>query len=284
MVEEEAERGDFMLRWAVVLLAILLGCYGIHQTTTLLRTASGQYMASHGLLPPSSDVFSLTATNRTWVNLGWGTDLILAGLYALPGQEICLTLFAAVLAGLTLGLMVHISRPGLPSWWTSVMASVALLAAFPQFVAGPESVTLLGLALQLWLLHRFGLSGRSRDLWSLVGVQLLWVNLDPRAWIGLLLLLLYGIGESLGNRSNRPGLASAEQRKLYWLVTGGVAVACLINPFHIDALLAPFVLYGTEYPALQTYNLLGLDQPAPIERLQYFPLTSIVYHLSLIHI
>ena len=190
LVEEEAERGDFMLRWAVVLLAILLGCYGIHQTTTLLRTASGQYMASHGLLPPSSDVFSLTATNRTWVNLGWGTDLILAGLYALPGQEICLTLFAAVLAGLTLGLMVHISRPGLPSWWTSVMASVALLAAFPQFVAGPESVTLLGLALQLWLLHRFGLSGRSRDLWSLVGVQLLWVNLDPRAWIGLLLLLL----------------------------------------------------------------------------------------------
>ena len=55
-------------------------------------------------------------------------------------------------------------------------------------------------------------------------------------------------------------------------------MACLINPFHIDALLAPFVLYGTEYPALQTYNLLGLDQPAPIERLQYFPLTSIVYH------
>ncbi len=278
LVEEEAERGDFMLRWAIVLLAVLLGCYGIHQTTTLLRTASGQYMASHGLLPPSNDVFSLTATDRAWVNLGWGTDLILAGLYALPGQEIFLTLFAAVMAGLTLGLMVHISRPGLPSWWTSVMAAVALLAAFPQFVAGPESVTLLGLAVQVWLLHRFGLSGRSRDLWALVGVQVLWVNLDPRAWIGLLLLLLYGLGEYLGNRVNRPGLASHEHRKLYWQVTGGVAVACLVNPFHVDALLAPFVLYGTEYPALQAYNLLGLDQPTAIDRLQHYPLTAIVYH------
>ncbi|HAA51343.1 MAG TPA: hypothetical protein DCE43_16620, partial [Planctomycetaceae bacterium] len=122
LVEEEAERGDFMLRWAVVLLAILLGCHGVYQTTTLARTASGQYMAANGLLPPTTDVFSLTATDRNWINLGWGTDLILASLYALPGQDICLTLFAAAMAGLTLGLLVHISRPGLPSWWTSVLA------------------------------------------------------------------------------------------------------------------------------------------------------------------
>ena len=194
LVAEEAERGDFMLRWAVVLLAVLLGCYGIYQSTTLQRTASGQYMASHGLLPPSTDVFSLTATERAWVNLGWGTDLILAGLYTLPGQDLCLTLFTAAVAGLTLGLLVHISRPGLPNWWNSVLATVALLAVFPQFVAGPESITLLGLALQLWLLHRFRLSSRPRDLWGLVAVQLVWVNLDPRAWIGLLVLLLYGLG------------------------------------------------------------------------------------------
>ncbi|GEM_PF-445440 len=275
LVEEEAERGDFMLRWAVVLLAILLGCYGIHQSTTLLRTASGQHMASHGLLPPATDVFSLTATDRTWVNLGWGTDLLLAALYSLPGQDIYLSLFAAVLAGLTLGLLVHISRPGLPSWWTSILAAVALLAAFPQFVAGPESITLLGLVLQLWLLHRFGLTSRSRDLWSLVAVQLVWVNLDPRAWIGLLVLVLYGLGEWLGNR---PGMSRPGERKLYWQVTGAVALACLVNPFHVHTLLAPLVLYGTEYPAWQTYNVLTFDQAASIDRLQYFPLTAIVVH------
>ncbi len=278
LVAEEAERGDFMLRWAVVLLAVLLGCYGVYQSTTLLRTASGQYMASHGLLPPATDVFSLTATDRAWVNLGWGTDLVLAGLYALPGQDICLTLFAAAVAGLTLGLLVHISRPGLPNWWTSVLATVALLAAFPQFVAGPESITLLGLAVQLWLLHRFGLTGRPRDLWALVGVQLLWVNLDPRAWIGLLVLVLYGLGEWLGARQDRPGLGGPQQRKLYWQVTLGVGLACLLNPFHIHSLLAPLALYGTEYPALRAYNVLLLDQSVSMDRLQYYPLTAIVYH------
>ena len=105
-----------------------------------------------------------------------------------------------------------------------------------------------------------------------------WRTLVFGLWIGLLLLLLYGLGEYLGNRVNRPGLASPEHRKLYWQVTGGVAVACLVNPFHVDALLAPFVLYGTEYPALQAYNLLGLDQPAAIDRLQHYPLTAILYH------
>jgi len=278
LVEEEAERGDFMLRWTVVLLAVMLGCYGIYQSTTLLRTASGQYMAANGLLPPATDVFSLTATDRNWINLGWGTDLILAAVYALPGQDICLTLFAAAMAGLTLGLVVHISRPGLPNWWTSVLAAVALLAVFPQFVAGTESITLLGLAVQVWLLHRFGLSGRSRDLWSLVALQLLWVNLDPRAWIGLLLLLLYGLGEWLGTRKNRPGLGGPDQRKLYWQVTGVVALACLVNPFHVHALLAPLELYRTEYPSLQIYNPLATDQPVSIDRLQYYPLTAIVYH------
>ncbi len=277
LVEEEAERGDFMLRWAVVLLAILLGCYGIYQTTTLARTASGQYMAANGLFPPATDVFSLTATERNWINLGWGTDLILASLYTLPGQDICLTLFAAAMAGLTLGLLVHISRPGLPSWWTSVLAAVALLAAFPQFVAGPESITLLGLAVQMGLLHRYGVSGRSRDLWSLVGVQLLWVNLDPRAWIGLLVLVLYGLGEWWGAKRGRPGLGSVEQRSLFWKVTGAAALACLVNPFHIHALLAPWELYVTEYPALQAYNLIAPGQAAAVDRLQYYPLTTFVF-------
>ncbi len=277
LVEEEAERGDFMLRWAAVLLAFLLGCYGIHQSTTLLHTKTGQYLAGHGVLPPSTDVFSLTATERPWINLHWGTDLLLAGLFNLPGQDIWLSLFAAIAGAVTLGLVVHITRPGLPTWWSSVMAIVALLVCFPQFVAGPESLTLLGLAAQMWLLHRWSHSDRPRDLWLAVAVQCLWANLDPRAWIGLALLLLYGAGELLGAKLERPALLGAERRRLYWKVVAAAVVASLLNPFHVHTLLAPVVLYGTEYPALRPYHLLGVGQDASIDRLQYYPLTAILY-------
>ena len=52
-------------------------------------------------------------------------------------------------------------------------------------------------------------------------------------------------------------MSGPDQRKLYWQVTAAVALACLVNPFHIHALLAPLELYLTEYPALQSYNLNG---------------------------
>lgn len=278
LVEEEAERGDFMLRWAVVLLALMLGCYSIHQTSTLLRTRTGQYLAGHGVLPPrGGDIFSLTAHDRDWINLGWGTDLILGGLYELPGQDIWLSLFAALTAALTVMLIVHIARPGIPTWWTSIVVAMAVLAGFPQFVAGPESITLLGLALMMWLLHRWSQSDQPRDLWLLVPVQLVWANLDPRAFLGLALLLLYGVGEYLGARLERPGLLGGLRRKQYWMATGACLLAILVNPFHFHTLTAPLMLYGTEYPALRPYNMLSLSQAASIDRFQYYPLTAIVY-------
>ena len=52
LVEEEAIRGDLMLRAFVVLLAVLLACTEIAETRTLVHVKPGQYMASHGWLPP----------------------------------------------------------------------------------------------------------------------------------------------------------------------------------------------------------------------------------------
>ncbi|MCH7989673.1 MAG: hypothetical protein IID46_11080, partial [Planctomycetes bacterium] len=57
LVEDEAIRGDFVLRWAVILLALLLGCTKISETATLVHIKSGEYMAGHGVLPPRTDVF-----------------------------------------------------------------------------------------------------------------------------------------------------------------------------------------------------------------------------------
>ena len=45
LVEDEAIRGDFMLSWAVVLLALLIGCRQIVETATLVHVKTGQYLA-----------------------------------------------------------------------------------------------------------------------------------------------------------------------------------------------------------------------------------------------
>ena len=68
MVEDEAIRGDFEMKWAVILLAVLFGCTLVAESTTLVHVKTGQYLAGHGFLPPAKDVFSSTASDRPWIN------------------------------------------------------------------------------------------------------------------------------------------------------------------------------------------------------------------------
>ena len=242
LVEDEAIRGDFMLRWAAVLLAFLLACTQVAETRALVRIKTGQYMAAHGFLPPAQDVFSNTAAERPWVNLSWLFDALVAGVYGIGGAT-ALSLFKALLAAVTFGLLIHTTRPRVSSWWGTICAVIAMLACTLQLTVGPELVTLLGLAVTIWWLHRWR-EGMSAHLWPLLGLFFIWSNLDPRMFLGLALLLLYAIGEEVGRLISRPSLEEPQLRKHLWLVIGGCCAVSLLNPFGWNALLAPITLYG----------------------------------------
>ncbi|MCH7687250.1 MAG: hypothetical protein IH899_11310, partial [Planctomycetes bacterium] len=270
LVEDEAIRGDFVLRWAVILLALLLGCTKISETTTLVHIKSGEYMADHDVLPPRTDVFSYTAADRPWINLGWLFDLIAAGVFA-AGGAVGLSLFKAVVAAVIVGIVVHTSKPEISTWWGCVCAGLALLVWYPQFTMRPEIVTLLGLAVTFWLLNRWKEGQSSKSLWLLVPVFLLWSNLDPRLFLGLSLLLLYAVGRSCGAMFGlRSSSESASLRKQLWKVVGICFLVSMINPFGWHVLTSPLTLYGVEYPAFQKY----FQAARSLEQLQYFPLTS----------
>ncbi len=264
LVEDEAIRGDFMLRWAVVLLALLIGCRKIVETTTLVHVKTGQYLAAHGFWPPTNDVFSSTASEHRWVNLSWLWDLITSGLFAV-GQGVGLSLATALLVALTWWLLGKTSRTNVSNWWGSILGVLTLLASHPRFSGQPETVTLLGLAATLWCCHAWrssleaaasssviALESRPVSLWGLVPGFALWSNLDSRMFLGLLLLLLWGTGELLGRLIGRSELSVA-QRKHFWTVLGMCVVASVLNPFGGHSLWAPVVLYGTEYPAWRDY-------------------------------
>jgi len=251
LVEDEAVRGDFMLRWAVVLLAMLMGWTYINQTETLVHVKTGQYLASHGVIPPANDVFSYTAAERPWVNLSWLFDLIVAGIYGVGGA-IGLTIFKAVLAAVTFWFVVNLGSQRTTTWGVSICGAVALLACHGSLTAQPELITLLGLAATFWILNSWKQGGPANRIWILIPLFLLWGNLDPRMFFGLVALVLYGIGDFMGVLWGRPSLTD-EQRKPYQLVVLGCLVASLINPFGWNSLLRPFVLYGTEYPAYREF-------------------------------
>lgn len=252
LVEDEAIRGDFMLRWAVILLALLLGCREISETASLVHIKAGQYLASNGFLPPANDVFSYTANERPWVNTAWLFDLIVGGVYGVGGA-IGLSLLTAVLAATTLYCVVHISRAELPTWWTAFCAGVALFILQVEFTALPEIVTLLGAAWMIRGLVNWSQTGDRNTLWCVAGSLAVWGNLDPRAFIGWIILAAYALGTALGDVLGRRSRHEAACAKDLGIAVAAGAVALMVNPFGWQTLLAPISYYTVQLPALIEY-------------------------------
>jgi tetratricopeptide (TPR) repeat protein len=172
----------------------------------------------------------------------WSGEQIAAGtLVAMTAFIRCLTAF----------LILSIRRPGTGLWWTSVCAAAAVGVFFaPLGVAevggrfawislggvagpalvGPQSLGMLFLALELFLLHQA--TDRRRPgvaLW-LVPIFALWANVDDSFLFGLLVL---AAGTLLGMRSTRGAL------------TLGLSVAaCLANPAVFRIFPAAFDAYS----------------------------------------
>lgn len=251
LVQDEAARGDFMLRWAVVLLAFLMGCTFIAESPTLVHVKSGEYLATHGIWPPANDVFSYTVSDRPWTNLSWLFDLVLAGVYAVAGA-IGLTLFKALLAAVTFWFVVNLGLGRTSTWGVSICAAVALLACHNSLTAQPMLITLLGLASMFWVISSWKTGGSQRRIYALIPLFFLWANFDPQMFLGLTALVLYGVGDFMGVLWGRPSLTDA-QRKPFQLAVAGSLFAVLLNPFGWHTYLRPLELYGTEYPAFREF-------------------------------
>ena len=268
LVEDEALRGDFMLRAFVLLLAALLACTEIAETATLVHVKTGQYLSANGWLPPGQDVFSFTVAGRPWYNLTWLFDLSVAGLFSIGGAKL-LTTFKVAIVVATFFLVTRCVRPGVSTWWGSIAAALALLTCHPEFTALPEVITLLGLAVVLWVLHRWQSAESNRQiLWWLVPTFVLWSNLDNRMFLGLALLLLYAVGDLIGSLVGASGLAQSDRRRQLWIVLLVCFAAACINPFGWQSLLEPSRLYGAEYPAFRVHYANSSD----LVNLQYLPL------------
>lgn len=227
LMEDECVRGDFMIRWAVVLLAVLLGCVHVTETPVLVRIRTGEHLLSNGLLPPRTDLFSAAGADRPWVNLHWFTDLLLGGVHQALGMW-ALSLVCALTTAIAFRLLGSLAFPKMSNWWTSCCSALALLAVFPVLQPGDAAITVVAISVLCVLLFRLAQTPESRSV--SVGLPILflfWTNMDHRAWIGMLLLVGFSVGEFLRSRQRgEPVPASA------WAGVGGaLGLGILANPW-----------------------------------------------------
>jgi hypothetical protein len=203
-----------------------------------LRT--GLDLIAHSWQMPTTDPYSHTMYDWSWVEHAWLTDGLLALIYQSMGGAGLLgviLLFGAV----TAGAAVLATVPSGAAWTARLAAAAAALwVARPFLGARTQLVTLLGFALVLWIWHR-SRDGRAQRLWLLPPLFLLWANLHGGFTAGLFVLGVMLVASAAMRFAVTRWPAAAprvEEPVADWpligrlaLALGASAAATLINPY-----------------------------------------------------
>jgi hypothetical protein len=229
---------------ALLALAFLLGCFPMGDFDVWWHLRGGQFILEHGAIP-QVDIFTYTNAGRPWIDVYWLFQIIIALLYRAGGVSALVLLKAA--GGVAIvALALAARRPGARLWPAVLAWLPAVIVLSGRLCERPELFSLLFLAGFLVVLGRA--AERPRWLWLLPLLQLLWVNCHGFFVMGPLLSAAYAV-ELLYQRvryrnTGAPGLA-----RTFALAGGAVLVACLINPYGINAVSMP----------LQQFHKLGAE-------------------------
>lgn len=212
-------------------------------TDSWWHLAAGRWMEANGEIL-RNDVFSHSVAGASWTNPSWFAQILIYRTYTALGLA-GLNLLTAVLACVGLILLWPVLRgpPLLKSFiliWAAVVAAI-FWAARPHMF----SFALTGGFIHLLEKWR---ESRSRLIWLLPPLMVIWANLHGGFVIGFIVISLYIIGETLeGIRRGGWGDAfrldsGSVLGKISPLLGAGAAslVAASLNPFGINLLLYPF--------------------------------------------
>lgn len=242
---------DFYVAICVLLLVFIASAHLINNSTIWPRLQTGRLIAERG--PLTTDPFSYTMEGKPWVNIPWLFDWLHFQAYEL-GRSLGFGTADQVAAGFLVGLtafvrlatawlLLQMRRPGPGLWWSALCTALALgvmvmpapqasSPILPQVggIAEPAEVTpeawgILFLALEVWLLHRAIQLGKTKALFALVPLFILWANVDSWFLFGLIILGLQVVGLfPPSKQADRP-------RPLLGLGVLVLCVAgCLLNP------------------------------------------------------
>lgn len=286
IVEEEAIRGDFMLRWASIFLAILFGFSEIADTRTLIHVRSGDAMQSSGWLPSAETSLSYTLEGQSVPNVSWLFDHVVSFAYS-AGGPMGLTALKALVAGLIAYILSLISVSGMPTWWSSICCVFAICAASVDFLPVTDLVTLLGLSLTLYWLHSYQAGRTNGFVGRFAVLMLIWANMDPRAWLGIVAVFCFSVGLIVcRRRADSAGEPLGSPVDSLVKAAGLGVLMLLVNPSPVASLLSPVTTYSTEFPSHAALKPLSDADGRPLDtaslldgRTEYYSLLNpAVFH------
>src|SRR5262245_35873338 len=234
---------DVLLFLMLGTLCAFFGSFVLTNNDFWLHVATGRAIAD-GTHQFGVDPFSFGSVRDgapvLWVNHAWLYDLGMYGLYSsLGGRGVAI--FQATLMVALFFLVVQIGARGIRPMSAMLLAGLTLLVVSQRMGATPMTMSYLMFGVLFLLLRRGGLLGamtseEQPSRWALYGLPLLfvlWVNLDGWFILGLASMGLLILGNAIA------GACKSCPLRTQGLILLVCVVACLLNPFHVRALILP---------------------------------------------
>lgn len=244
MTETRADRRwEWALRAGVLLLTFLACCFPLYDTDFWWHLRTGELILERGQVP-QLDWFTFTDFDKPWIDLHWGFQLLITGLYRLGGVNLVILAKAAVLTA-AVGIAWSAGGERLPAWIKAALWLLPVVAISGRGYERPEMLSQLFLAGWLWIAARA--EQKPRLVWWLPALQLVWVNCHALFVLGLIVGGCYAVDRAAREiAGGRWGLAlpSAQPAAHQIIRAGGlVALACFANPYFEEGALFPLTLY-----------------------------------------
>jgi hypothetical protein len=237
----------------VVVVAAFAATLLTHLRTALaadgwMALLSGRVVAQHGL--PSHDTLTIWAHGRDWVDQQWLAQIVLYGLDRFGGLPLVMLVHAALV---TLGLggaAALARRLGGSARSTTWVALPVLVAFWPEAaIMRPQSFAYPLFVAVLWLLLE-DLRMRSRRVYIVLPLLVLWANLHGSVIVGSALVASYALVEIAGSLWRKPRTVSPRSVVLLvapWLCMLASPYATSLPDYYRTIFSSGFGNYVTEW-------------------------------------
>ena len=203
---------------------------------------TGNWILSHHAVP-RHDLYTFTVSNHRWITHEWLSEVIVAVLYAAGRLPLVSLVFGAVTAAGFLLVYLAIDRR-VNFVIAGLVLALGVAAANPIWGPRIQMITFALSALTYLWVKQF-CEGRSRALYLLPVVMLVWVNLHGGFVLGYAILGIALLVEAVRYVVRRPGaMALPHLRAMAAVLAASIAVA-ILNPNGWDIYLYPFQTGGS---------------------------------------
>jgi len=190
--------------------------------------ATGRWMVEHHQLV-THDLFTYTVAGKPWIDAEYATEVVAYALFKVGGLTLVSLAFGAVIfVGFILiwrRVRLEMATPVI----TAVVIGIAGLAGAAVWGPRPQMITFTFTCLEVFWLDRY-LRGRSRAIYSLPMVMVVWANLHGGFLFGLGLVAVGAFVEATHWARRIDGTIHKRRTRNLLLVFVGCCIAAGVNP------------------------------------------------------